>query len=70
MGRPSYNLMERTVEPKVLPAAQHHRLGLLPWSPLAGGLLAGSNRNLGTGRRADDSTLRYLAGSCDQQVPA
>jgi aryl-alcohol dehydrogenase-like predicted oxidoreductase len=52
-----YNLMERTVELEVLPAAAHYGLGFLPWSPLAGGLLAGSNRKLETGRQGDDSAL-------------
>lgn len=56
-----YNLMERTVELEVLPAAAHYGLGFLPWSPLAGGLLAGSTRSLdatsGEGRSGDDSTL-------------
>ena len=37
-----YNLMERTIELEVLPAARHYGIGLLPWSPLAGGLLAGA----------------------------
>jgi aryl-alcohol dehydrogenase-like predicted oxidoreductase len=36
-----YNLVHRTVELEVLPAAQHYGLGLVPWSPLEGGLLAG-----------------------------
>jgi len=52
-----YNLMERTVELEVLPAAQHYALGFLPWSPLAGGLLAGSQRKLDEGRARDDSSL-------------
>ncbi|WP_166346500.1 aldo/keto reductase [Phytoactinopolyspora limicola] len=36
-----YNLAARTVELEVLPAAQHYGIGILPWSPLAGGLLGG-----------------------------
>ena len=36
-----YSLAERTVELEVIPAARHYGLGLLPWSPLAGGQLAG-----------------------------
>ena len=36
-----YNLAERTVELEVLPACQGYGLGLLPWSPLHGGLLSG-----------------------------
>ena len=35
-----YNLLERRVELEVLPAAREYGLGLIPWSPLAGGLLA------------------------------
>ncbi|MFP5314873.1 MAG: aldo/keto reductase [Actinomycetes bacterium] len=36
-----YNLLTRTVELEVLPAAQEYGLGILPWSPLHGGLLSG-----------------------------
>ncbi|WP_026426195.1 aldo/keto reductase [Actinokineospora inagensis] len=36
-----YNLLTRWVELEVLPAAQHYGLGVIPWSPLHGGLLGG-----------------------------
>ncbi|WP_394550786.1 aldo/keto reductase [Agromyces sp. MMS24-JH15] len=36
-----YNLAERTIELEVAPAAEHYGIGLLPWSPLAGGMLGG-----------------------------
>ncbi|MEA5052449.1 MAG: aldo/keto reductase, partial [Propionicimonas sp.] len=36
-----YNLAQRMIELEVIPAAQHYGIGLLPWSPLAGGKLAG-----------------------------
>ena len=36
-----YNLLTRHVELEVLPAAQHYGVGVIPWSPLAQGLLAG-----------------------------
>ena len=36
-----YNLLTRDVELEVLPAAQHYGLGVIPWSPLHGGLLGG-----------------------------
>ncbi|MEW6256265.1 MAG: aldo/keto reductase [Pseudomonadota bacterium] len=36
-----YSLLERTVEHELLPMAQALGLGVLPWSPLAGGVLAG-----------------------------
>lgn len=50
-----YNLMERTIELEVIPAAGHYGMGILPWSPLAGGLLAG--KGSGSGRRGDGSDL-------------
>jgi aryl-alcohol dehydrogenase-like predicted oxidoreductase len=36
-----YNLLTRDVELEVIPAAQQYGLGILPWSPLHGGLLGG-----------------------------
>ncbi len=37
-----YNLASRTVELEVLPACRHYGLGVIPWSPLAGGMLGGT----------------------------
>jgi len=39
-----YNLTERTVEREFMPMAQAMGLGVLPWSPLAGGVLSGKYR--------------------------
>ncbi|MFN3866582.1 MAG: aldo/keto reductase, partial [Demequina sp.] len=39
--QPQYNLLAREVEWEIVPASQAHGLGLLPWSPLGGGWLAG-----------------------------
>ncbi|MCX4823909.1 aldo/keto reductase [Streptomyces sp. NBC_01142] len=36
-----YNLAERRAEMEVIPAAQEYGLGVIPWSPLHGGLLGG-----------------------------
>ncbi|CUR54995.1 Oxidoreductase [metagenome] len=36
-----YNLVTRDIELEVIPAAQHYGIGILPWSPLQGGLLGG-----------------------------
>ncbi|MET9022515.1 aldo/keto reductase [Actinopolymorpha sp. NPDC004070] len=46
-----YNLLARAVELEVLPAAQHYGLGVIPWSPLAGGLLGGVLRKENEGKR-------------------
>lgn len=47
-----YNLHERTVELEVLPACEAYGIGVIAWSPLARGLLAGALQRGATGRRA------------------
>ena len=42
-----YNLLKRDVELEVLPACQDYGLGVIPWSPLHGGLLGGMMRKAG-----------------------
>jgi aryl-alcohol dehydrogenase-like predicted oxidoreductase len=49
-----YNISNRTVELEVIPACRHYGLGLIPWSPLARGLLAGSLEKHSEGRRSDE----------------
>jgi aryl-alcohol dehydrogenase-like predicted oxidoreductase len=49
-----YNLNERTIELEVIPACEAYGIGLIPWSPLARGLLAGSLEPATAGRRADE----------------
>ena len=45
-----YNLAARTVELEVLPACQGYGIGVIPWSPLHGGLLSGMlRRQAGSG---------------------
>ena len=46
-----YNLIVRDVEREVLPAAQEYGLGVIPWSPLQGGLLGGVIRKENEGVR-------------------
>jgi aryl-alcohol dehydrogenase (NADP+) len=46
--QPQYSLLSREIEWEVVPAALHNGLGLLPWSPLAGGFLAGKYQRGGT----------------------
>jgi len=48
-----YNLKDRMIELEVVPACREYGLGLIPWSPLAGGILGGSVSGAKTGRRAD-----------------
>ena len=46
-----YNLLNRAVELEVLPAAIDYGLGVIPWSPLNGGLLGGVVRKEREGSR-------------------
>ncbi|MEU9855679.1 aldo/keto reductase [Streptomyces sp. NPDC047974] len=46
-----YNLFERRAEMEVIPAAQEYGLGVIPWSPLHGGLLGGVLKKETEGRR-------------------
>ena len=57
-----YSLLSRESEWEVLPAALHNRIGLLPWSPLAGGFLAGKYQRgtrPATGTRAGSEKPLY-----------
>lgn len=46
-----YHLNNRMVELEVIPACRHYGLGLIPWSPLDGGMLGGALEKMQTGRR-------------------
>jgi aryl-alcohol dehydrogenase-like predicted oxidoreductase len=48
-----YNLKDRMIELEVIPACREYGLGLIPWSPLASGLLGGAAGQAKTGRRAE-----------------
>lgn len=56
-----YNLLNRTVELEVIPACQSYGLGFIPWSPLAGGLLAGGFDEAKDVRRSSDPARKNLA---------
>ena len=49
-----YSLAARTVELEVIPSCRAHGLGLIPYSPLAGGLLGGVLSGAREGRRASE----------------
>jgi aryl-alcohol dehydrogenase-like predicted oxidoreductase len=51
-----YNLTVRSVELEVLPACDRYGLGVIPYSPLAGGLLGGALQKAAEGRRASEQT--------------
>lgn len=51
--QPPYSLLVRGIEADVLPVAEKYGMGVIPWSPLAGGWLTGRYRK---GQAAPDST--------------
>ena len=61
-----YNLCERTVELEVLPACRDYGLGLLPWSPLHGGVLGGVLGKENPSRSGEGRAAHYLAGHRDR----
>jgi aryl-alcohol dehydrogenase-like predicted oxidoreductase len=54
-----YNLIDRTIELEVIPACQSYGLGVIPWSPLKAGVLAGLGKQK-EGRRAGELAQRTL----------
>lgn len=60
-----YNLSARMIELEVIPACQALGLGLIPWSPLGGGLLGGVLQKASEGRRASENMQKQI----DQHRP-
>jgi aryl-alcohol dehydrogenase-like predicted oxidoreductase len=56
----TYSLNNRIIELEVIPACRHYGLGLIPWSPLAGGLLAGALGTAQAGRRMDAGFVKQV----------
>ena len=55
-----YHLNNRMVELEVVPACRHYGLGLIPWSPLGGGLLGGALEKMEAGRRASEDFVEQV----------
>lgn len=55
-----YNLNARMIELEVVPACREYGLGIIPWSPLGGGLLGGALQKVNAGRRASEGTQRQI----------
>ncbi|HEV2472310.1 MAG TPA: aldo/keto reductase, partial [Chthonomonadales bacterium] len=61
-----YHLLNRNIELEVLPACRAYGLGVIPWSPLAGGLLGGVLEKIERGRRASEGVQKQLATHRDK----
>ena len=66
--QPPYNLLDRRIERELLPMAETYGFGVIPWSPLAGGMLTGKYRK---GKKGPSGS-RYESGKfrSGEAVPA
>lgn len=55
-----YNLTARMIELEVIPACEGYGLGIIPWSPLAGGILGGALKKVSEGRRMADHVQKRI----------
>ena len=55
-----YHLDNRMIELEVIPACRYYGVGLLPWSPLGGGLLGGVIEKQAAGRRTQEHTAKRI----------
>jgi aryl-alcohol dehydrogenase-like predicted oxidoreductase len=68
--QPPYSMLVRGIEADVLPTCERHGIGVIPWSPLAGGWLAGGYRKSGaapTSTRSARLPARYDLSSAVNQ---
>jgi aryl-alcohol dehydrogenase-like predicted oxidoreductase len=56
-----YNLTARMLELEVIPACRAYGLGVIPWSPLGGGILGGALQKFTEGRRAEEQRVQAIA---------
>lgn len=55
-----YHLLRRQIEMEVIPACIAYGVGIIPWSPLGGGLLGGVLQKLSEGRRASEGMQQQI----------
>jgi len=60
--QPPYNLLDRRIENELVPLCQKYGLAILPWSPLAGGILAGRYSTVGTFPEGSRASRMQLLG--------
>jgi aryl-alcohol dehydrogenase-like predicted oxidoreductase len=65
-----YNLGARTVELEVLPACEQYGVGVIPWSPLGGGLLGGVLADRAAGGRRGNARIQSQVEARRRQLEA
>ncbi len=65
--QPPYNLLDRRIENELVPLCQKYGIALMPWSPLAGGILAGRyNSNTAAGGQFPEGSRAVRMGATFQ----
>src|SRR5918997_4946054 len=65
--QPPYSLLVRAIETEVLPVCEGYGMGVIPWSPLAGGFLSGRYRK--GGERMQSRRESILPANFDMDLP-
>ena len=65
--QPPYSILVRGIERDVLPVARNYGMGIIPWSPLAGGWLSG---RFGEGKENTSRRAARIPGRYDLTLPA
>jgi aryl-alcohol dehydrogenase-like predicted oxidoreductase len=65
--QPPYSMLIRRIEADVLPVCEQHGIGVIPWSPLAGGWLSGRYRK-GGDSPADSRRAQMLPSRYDMSI--
>jgi aryl-alcohol dehydrogenase-like predicted oxidoreductase len=68
--QPPYSILARGIEADVLPTCQRHGMGVIPWSPLAGGWLTGRWRKDADNPAPTSYARQRLAERYDLSLPA
>jgi aryl-alcohol dehydrogenase-like predicted oxidoreductase len=66
--QPPYSLLTRAIEADVLPVCEEHGMGVIPWSPLAGGWLSGKYRK-GGDSPASSRRVQMVPQRFDMSLP-
>jgi aryl-alcohol dehydrogenase-like predicted oxidoreductase len=68
--QPPYSILVRGIEAEVLPTCARYGMGVIPWSPLAGGWLSGRYRKDADQQAPFSAARRRLAQRFDLSLPA
>jgi len=66
--QPQYSMLVRRIEAEVLPVCEQYGMGVIPWSPLAGGWLSGRYRKDGDSP-ADSRRAQMIPSRYDMSLP-